>query len=103
RRSAVNAALDIVRARREAPGVDLERMASPGPDPELGDLQKHLRLALGTLPVRSAEVFILRHFEGHKNPEIAKILGISQLVVAVTLHRARKALQKELIRLGVKR
>ena len=83
--------------------MDLDRLPGLGVDPELGDLQKHLRAALGTLPERSAEVFVLRHFEGHRNPEIAKMLGMSQVVVAVTLHRARKALQKELTRLGVTR
>jgi len=103
RRSAVNAALDIVRARREAPGVELDRMPAYGVDPELGDLQKHLRRAIAALPARTAEVFTLRHIEGHKNPEIAKMLGISQVVVGVTLHRARKKLQDELKKLGVVR
>ena len=31
-----------------------------------------------------------------QNPEIAKILGISQMQVAVVVHRTRKQLQKEL-------
>jgi RNA polymerase sigma factor (sigma-70 family) len=38
----------------------------------------------------------LRFFEGYTNPEIAKMMGISQIVVAVTVHRARKKLQQEL-------
>ena len=29
----------------------------------------------------------MRFFEGYTNPEIAKLMGISQIVVAVTVHR----------------
>ena len=54
-----------------------------------------LRRAVAQLPHRDAEVFTLRFIEGFGNPEIAKILGISQVHVAVILHRARKQLQKE--------
>jgi RNA polymerase sigma factor (sigma-70 family) len=48
------------------------------------------------LPPRTAEMFAMRVFEGYTNPEIAKMLGISQVVVAVTLHRTRRKLQKEM-------
>jgi RNA polymerase sigma factor (sigma-70 family) len=41
-------------------------------------------------------MFALRFFEGYTNPEIAKMMGISQIVVAVTVHRARKRLQQEM-------
>jgi DNA-directed RNA polymerase specialized sigma24 family protein len=41
-------------------------------------------------------MFALRFIEGYENPEIAQMLGVSPLVVAVTLHRARKQLQKEI-------
>src|SRR5487761_1924143 len=71
RRSAVNAALDVVRARRDT-----------------------LRRDLSRLPPRTAEMFALRFFEGYTNPEIAKLLGVSQVVVAVTLHRTRNKLKK---------
>ena len=40
----------------------------------------------------------LRFFEGYTNPEVAKLMGMSQIVVAVTVHRARKKLQQELIK-----
>jgi RNA polymerase sigma factor (sigma-70 family) len=38
----------------------------------------------------------LRYFEGLHNREIADLLGISQGVVAVLLHRTRARLRKEL-------
>jgi RNA polymerase sigma-70 factor, ECF subfamily len=97
RRAAVHAALDLVRARRQPAEVDLERMPAPGgSQPDDGDLRELLRRALSELPVRSAEIFTLRFFEGLTNPEIASALGISSITVAVTLHRTRRILQKKL-------
>lgn len=102
RRSAVNAGIDLVRARRDSPDIDLDRMAGSGPDPDRSDLGKHLRQAMATLPQRSAEIFALRFFEGWTNPQIAKALGMSQMVVAVIVHRTRKKLQQDLTKMGVK-
>lgn len=97
RRAAVHAALDLVRARREPAAIDLDRLpAATGFQPDQGDLKELLRQALSELPARSAEIFTLRFFEGLTNPEIAKALGISSVSVAVTLHRARRILQKKL-------
>ncbi len=96
RRSAVHAALDLVRARRTGAKVDLERLPASGSRPDDGDLRDLLRQALSELPARSAEIFTLRFFEGLTNPEIASALNISSITVAVTLHRARKILQKKL-------
>ncbi len=107
RRAAVNAALDVVRGRRgNVDGVELDRMPSAlrdGADAVRdSELRGQLRAALATLPERAVEVFVLRHFEGHRNPEIARMLGITQIGVAVTLHRARKKLQEELRKAGVR-
>jgi len=97
RRAAVHAALDLVRARREGAAMDMERLPSAGGfQPDEGDLREILRRAVSELPARSAEVFTLRFFEGLTNGEIAKALGISSITVAVTLHRARRILQKTL-------
>jgi RNA polymerase sigma-70 factor (ECF subfamily) len=96
RRSAVNAALDIVRARHDSDTLEPERMAASGSCTELRELRDTLRRELAKLPPRTAEMFAMRFFEGYSNPEIAKLLGISQVVVAVTLHRTRRKLQKEL-------
>lgn len=111
-RSAVNAALDVVRARNRAGWVPLEtttasgasaersELASEAPDPERDSrnrqLRQHLRLALSRLSPRAAEAFALRYFEGLGNLEIADLLGVSQGLVAVLLHRTRARLKKEL-------
>ena len=97
RRSAVHAALDLVRAKRSSADIDLDRLpATGGSRPDDGDLRELLRQALSELPARAAEIFTLRFFEGLTNPEIAKALGISSITVAVTLHRTRRELQKKL-------
>jgi RNA polymerase sigma factor (sigma-70 family) len=64
------------------------------PDPR--EMQDCLRRAFTTLTPRAAEIFALRHIEGLSNAQIADMLGISQMLVAVTLHRARRQLQKEI-------
>jgi RNA polymerase sigma-70 factor (ECF subfamily) len=109
-RSAVNAALDVVRARNRAGWVPLEdgpgafEPASDGLDPEGErrrlELRRQLRLALARLSPRAAEMFSLRYFEGLGNHQIAELLGVSSGVVAVLLHRTRARLQKELAALN---
>jgi RNA polymerase sigma-70 factor (ECF subfamily) len=74
--------------------------ADPAPGPEreedLRRLRQALRSALSRLSPRAAEMFALRYFEGLGNREIAELLGTSQGVVAVLLHRTRARLRKEL-------
>jgi RNA polymerase sigma-70 factor (ECF subfamily) len=102
-RAAVNAALDLLRARREPPNValaeapDSPASAAERPDRahEAAELRSWLRRALAALPPRAAEVFALRHLEGLENKEIARTLGLSRVAVAVTLHRVRQRLQRE--------
>jgi RNA polymerase sigma-70 factor, ECF subfamily len=97
RRAAVHAALDLVRARRSGAELDLDRLPSTvGSRPDQDELRYLLRSDLSELPARSAEIFTLRFFEGLTNPEIARALGISSITVAVTLHRTRRILQKNL-------
>ena len=102
-RAAINAALDLLRARREHPSVALEE-AERSPDGSAGrpdrvheaaELRAWLRRAIASLPPRAAEVFALHHLEGLENKEIARTLGMSRVAVAVTLHRARHRLQQE--------
>jgi RNA polymerase sigma-70 factor (ECF subfamily) len=109
-RSAVNAALDVVRARQRAGWAPLEETELPRSaiatltgaefEPErerrLKQLRKTLRLAVARLSPRAAEVFTLRYFEGLGNQEIARLLGSSQGVVAVLIHRTRYRLRKEI-------
>lgn len=103
RRAAVNVALDVVRAGKDAKSVPIDEFASelPARPPgatasESQALRAELRRALASLQPREAEVFALRFFEERSNQEIARMLGISQVHVAVILHRTRRQLQKEI-------
>lgn len=104
-RAAVNAALDLLRARKRARQVDLEEFDEELPASREGDpegrsgnreLARLLRGAVARLSPRAAEIFSLRYFEGCGNREIAELLGTSQTAVAVILHRARHRLAKDL-------
>jgi RNA polymerase sigma-70 factor (ECF subfamily) len=103
-RSAVNAALDLIRARghREAVPVEAadELQANPSLSPERThssmEIKNWLRRELAQLSPRTAEMFTLRYIEGLDNPEIARMMNTSQAVVAVTLHRTRARLKKSL-------
>jgi RNA polymerase sigma-70 factor (ECF subfamily) len=95
RRAAVNASLDLIRNRKSDRLVGLSESA-PAPETENHDLRDQLREAFATLTPRSAEIFVLRFIEGWTNSEIAHALGMSQVLVAVTLHRARRQLQKQI-------
>jgi len=103
-RAAINAALDIIRARRDWRDVPLEN-AEPLPSKSLPsperahtsvEIKESLRRALGRLHPRTAEMFVLRYLEDFDNREIARMLNTSQAVVAVTLHRTRARLRKDL-------
>ena len=93
RRSAVNASIDLIRERQRAGEVPLEALPSSAACTELRD---SLRKALATLDPKQAEMFALRFFEGYGNKDIAKMYGMSQVRVAVTIHRIRGKLQAEL-------
>ena len=96
RRAAINAALDIVRARQPDRTLELVDMPSSHTPTDDQDLRDALARALSKLPSRSAEAFTLRFLEGFANAEIARMLGISQVLVAVIIHRTRRQLRKEL-------
>lgn len=105
-RAAINASLDIVRLRKRVNSVpldvvDLDRAAKrsvASPEDDLADteLKELVRQAVSKLEGRAAQAFVLRYYEGYDNGRIAEILGTSQMVVAVTLHRARTRLRKEI-------
>ena len=105
-RAAVNASLDLLRQRKRANATSLEVIdpdqtpkhsgSSPEDDFENQELRQLLRQAVTKLEGRASTAFTLRYFEGLDNSRIAEILGTSQLVVAVTLHRARTRLRKEI-------
>jgi RNA polymerase sigma factor (sigma-70 family) len=107
-RAAINGALDVVRRRKAAPTEGLEAAASvhataSGSSPEAEaanrQLSQLLRQAIAELPPRPAEMFALRYLEDLDNREIAKLMGTSAAVVAVTLHQTRSKLKKTLVEL----
>lgn len=96
RRAAINAALDVVRSRQPGLTVDFPDLPSEPAQHDSRDLRQALAKALAQLKPRSAEIFALRFLEGFSNPQIARMLGLSQVLVAVTVHRTRQQLRKEL-------
>ena len=104
-RSAVNAALDVLRHRKTAAQVELdeaqELSQKPGPylvgEDRVLSVEVHswLRKALAEINPRAAEMFVLRYVEEKSNKEVAQLMNTSQAVVAVMLHRTRARLQKD--------
>ena len=96
RRAAINASLDVIRARQADPTVPLPEDIPSTQLPDTSQLRRALASAIARLHPRPAEIFALRFLEGLSNQEIAKALGISQVRVAVIVHRTRLQLRKEL-------
>jgi RNA polymerase sigma-70 factor (ECF subfamily) len=101
RRAAINAALDMIRSRRADRTVPLPEdssglMLTEPARADVSGLRLALSRAVAELKPRPAEIFVLRFIEGLSNRKIAQILGISQVQVAVTVHRTRQQLRKEL-------
>jgi RNA polymerase sigma-70 factor (ECF subfamily) len=101
-RAAINASIDLIRARRQG-AVSLDEAArtlrsvdTPESARESGEVRERLRRALALVPAAAAEMFALRYIEGHGNSEIALMLGVSRVRVAVALHRTRLRLRQEL-------
>ena len=97
RRAAVNASVDLIRARHVERSVPLNESVAESGKTSNDDLRDALRRAIAGLNPQAAEIFALRYFEDFSNREIAKALRISQVSVAVKLHRARHQLQKDLL------
>lgn len=96
RRAAVNASIDLIRERQKAASVPLDETSTTASCTELRELRDALRKALAKLDERQSVMFAMRYFEGYTNQEIARIMGMSQVHVAVVLHRVKSKLQKEL-------
>jgi RNA polymerase sigma-70 factor (ECF subfamily) len=104
-RAAINAALDLVRSRhvsRTTPLDDVEMKLTSAPEgtPDriqgASEIRDEISKALAKMSPKSAEVFILRYFEGYGNHEIARMLGASRSTINVILHRTRIKLREEI-------
>lgn len=107
-RAAINAALDLLRLRRDKQVLSLhedqdEQGEHGGFQPVSKDMQASdevrdwLRHALTRLNPKWAEMFVLRFIEDYSNGEIAGLLKTSSAVVAVVLHRTRAQLKKDFL------
>lgn len=96
RRAAVNASLDVLRAKQASSAVPLDEASVQAEKSDTNELRECLRRAFARLSPRAAEIFALRYVEDFTNQQIARMLEISQVLVAVTLHRTRRLLQKEI-------
>lgn len=106
-RAAVNASLDLMRQRTRSDSIPLDEMSElpghPNLSPEAQQRNRELRRiiqnAVGELGEKTGEMFVLRYFEGYDNHEIADMLGTSQVLVGVLLHRARTKMKKQITRM----
>jgi RNA polymerase sigma-70 factor, ECF subfamily len=109
RRAAINAALDVIRSRQadqtvplleessgESSGKSSGLMQTAPAQADASGLRQALSRAIAQLKPLPAEIFTLRFLEGLSNQEIAEALGISQVRVAVIVHRTRMQLRKQL-------
>jgi RNA polymerase sigma-70 factor (ECF subfamily) len=97
-RLARNVAIDHLRANRLTPTENvLDPDLSSGVDL---DHAETVRAALATLPEEQRQVVILRHVVGLTPGEIAERMGRTESSIHGLHHRGRRALQRELARLG---
>jgi RNA polymerase sigma-70 factor (ECF subfamily) len=98
-RAAVNLSLDTVRSRtRRTSNTGADRVlvsVHPGlQDGAEDDARRRLREAVAQLRPRAVEMVVLRYVHDRSDAEIARMLGTSRGVIAVTLFRARARLRK---------
>ncbi len=103
-RAAINASLDLVRQRGRSESISIDDVApilkashtlNPESQRASRELRARIRQALSKLGEKSAEMFVLKYFEGYGNNEIAEMMGTSAMVVGVLMHRARARVKKE--------
>jgi RNA polymerase sigma-70 factor (ECF subfamily) len=99
-RAAVNVSLNVVRARKRqhlTADVDSLRALAPVEERNPADeMRERLISAMGGLRPRVVEMLVLRYEHDWSDADIARLLGTSRGVVAVTLFRARARLKKAL-------
>jgi RNA polymerase sigma-70 factor (ECF subfamily) len=76
--------------------------ASPEQDAARREMGRKIGTALLQLRPKEREIIILQHFQDYSYQEIADLLGIPIGTVMSRLYSARRALRKELERLGVR-
>lgn len=104
-RTASNLAIDhrrrqVRNPQQAATPEELAMLPDPAPSPEASLLTQEelalLRRAIGALPPRCREVFLLQRFEDLSYEAIGRRLGISKNTVMVQMYRAMTALRRQL-------
>lgn len=96
-RVANNLIIDDTRKKKESSLEMLqeegfEPMDHSSPDPHIRIDAQDMVLRLQDMPEEEREVLVMRYLDEMKPKEIAEILGLSQNVVSVRIHRALKKL-----------
>lgn len=95
-RVARNVALDHIRQRRTLPCDEVHEMEHERDQPG-NDLRRGLEQALESLPEDQRNVIVLRHIVGLTPGEIAARMGRTESSIHGLHHRARRAVQRELM------
>ena len=84
---------NLWRARRETALADVAETAVEASDGEVLAELRRVRMVLFSLPESQHQAFVLRHWSGLSNSEIAAVLNTSESAVETLLHRARRSLR----------
>jgi RNA polymerase sigma-70 factor (ECF subfamily) len=97
-RAAVNLSLTVVQTRQRRASLEAseELATSIAARASNRTEELHLKLyeAIARLKPKAASILILRYLHNYSDAEIAKLLGTSRGVIAVTLYRSRARLRK---------
>jgi RNA polymerase sigma-70 factor (ECF subfamily) len=96
---AINGAISYRRKMRlREVGELLRRLGRPPAerDPADAALAGEVVSAIARLPVKLAAAFVLRHYHGYNNREIAQSTGVSERMVGHRLAQARERLTRDL-------
>jgi RNA polymerase sigma factor (sigma-70 family) len=96
-KAAKHRSLNVIRDRRDVPVEDLELEARPvgGTEAEEAEALAAVRALLWTLPEAQHHAFVLRHWSGLSQSEIADVLATTTSAVESLLVRARATLVEE--------
>jgi RNA polymerase sigma-70 factor (ECF subfamily) len=97
-RAAVNASVNIIRARRHSISSNdvssLDRAADSDETRVTDEMHQMLSLAMTKLRPRALEILVLHYEHECSDREIAELLGTTRGTVAVSLYRSRAKLKK---------
>jgi RNA polymerase sigma-70 factor (ECF subfamily) len=103
-RAAVNQSLDVLRSRRRSELVGnlepLDVAAGAEESPFAERLHLHLEAALAALRPEAVQILVLRYTHNWSDKQIAALLGVSRVTIAVRLLRARARL-RTLMRISI--